>query len=268
MDIRPLHPEFGVEVFGCDVRESVASAQIEQLRDALDEHQLLLLRSGRRIAPERQVEICSWFGPPMDSGNGSHWSVLRNEEPSGRKKLPFHADFSYTDYPIKVISLHAIEVPPGGTATAYVSGISAWTTLPSELRSLLCSMTLRHRHVSSVGTDWPEFVANHPVRKPHPRTGRPILFVTEHHADRIHELDANASQELLKRLFAHLYAPSHVYTHQWQLHDLVIWDNLAIQHGRPEAADPAKGKRAVQRVAVNDVSLSELVERARQLQTA
>ena len=125
-------------------------------------------------------------------------------------------------------------------------------------------MTLRHRHLSSIATDQPEFLADHQSRKLHPRTGRPILFVTEHHADRIHELDADESREILGGIFEHMYGPSHIYTHRWHLHDLVIWDNLAVQHARLEAADPAKGARAVQRVAVNDVSVPELIERAQQ----
>lgn len=267
MNVRQLRPDFGAEIIDFDIHGSSSSADIEQLRAALDQHQLLLLRSQQKIPPERQVEICSWFGPPMNNGKGS-WSVLHNDEASGRIRLPFHSDFSYTEGPIKVISLHAIEVPEGGTTTSYVSGMCAWASLPDELKQQLASMTLHHRHISSIGTDWPEFTADHPVCKSHPRTGRPILFVTEHHADRINELQLDASRATLERLFLHLYAPAHVYTHQWQLHDLIIWDNLALQHGRPDVAEPAKGIRAMQRVAINEVSVSELVARARRLQAA
>jgi taurine dioxygenase len=178
-------------------------------------------------------------------------------------KLPFHADFSYTDSPIKTISLHATEVPPGGTSTSFVSGIRSWATLPSDLQELLAPMTLCHRHVSSIATNWPEFMADHPVRMLHPRTSRPILFVTEHHAFRIHELDAEKSREILDRLFDHMYDPSHSYTHRWQLYDFVIWDNLAVQHARREAADLSQGNRKLQRVANNDITFPELIERAR-----
>jgi taurine dioxygenase len=264
MHTRPLHDDFGVEVVDFDVHRTATPQQIEQLLEALDEHQLLLFRGGKPITPERQMELCSWFGPLMDSVGGLRCTVLRNEEASGSIKLPFHADFSYSDSPIKVISLHAIRVPPGGTSTSFASGIRGWATLPSDLKDLLTPMTLRHRHLSSVATDWPEFVADHPIRKLHPRTGRPILFVTEHHADRIHELDPERSREVLGRIFAHMYGPSHIYTHRWQLHDFVIWDNLAVQHARLEVADPTEGARAVQRVAVNDVSVPELLARARQ----
>jgi taurine dioxygenase len=263
--VRQLRPDFGAEIVDFDIHSGVAAAEAEQLRAALDQHQLLLLRSEHAIRPERQVEICSGFGPIMNNGKGS-WSVLKNDEASGRIRLPFHSDFSYSDCPIKLISLHATDIPAGGTSTSFVSGACAWASLPGDLKAQLSTLSLRHRHVSSLGTDWPEFFADHPVCKPHPRTGRPILFVTEHHADRILELAPDASQALLDRLFAHLYAPAHVYTHRWRLHDLLIWDNWALQHGRPEVADPANGKRAMQRVAVNEVNVPELVARARRAQ--
>ena len=68
---------------------------------------------------------------------------------------------------------------------------------------------------------------------------------------------------MLAELFAHLYAPENVYTHRWESNDLVIWDNLSVQHARPEEADLARGLRSMQRVALNDVPFVELVERAR-----
>lgn len=262
MQVRALHPDFGVEVLDFDIL-AATPAQVDQLRSALDEHQLLLFRRDRPLSPEQQVDICSWFGPPTANDDGKKWSVLRNEDAAGSIKLPFHADFTYTDSPLKVISLHATDVPPGGTSTSYVSGIRGWSELRPDLQELLAPMTLRHRHVSAVATDWPEFIAEHPLRKPHPNTGRPILFVTEHHADRILELSAEESDAMLGQLFDHLYGEEHIYTHRWQRHDLVIWDNLAVQHARREAANLSAGKRAVQRVATNEIPFSELLKKAR-----
>ncbi len=265
MLIRPLHPNFGAEVLDLQL-EAATPQDIDTLRAALDEHQLLLFRNGESLAPEQQVEICGWFGPPVDNGDGRLWSMLRNEEAAGRIKLPFHADFTYTDSPIKIISLHASELPPGGTSTSFVSGIHGWASLPLELQTRLAPMTLRHRHVSAITTGLPEFIADHPLRKEHPRSGRPILFATEYHAHRILELDLEESDAILSRLFEHLYAEQHIYTHRWQLHDLMIWDNLAVQHARREAAELSAGKRAVQRVVVNEMTYPELVARARQQQ--
>ena len=262
MRLRPLHEGFGVEVLDVDLLGTVDDSQIEALRAAFNQHQFLLFRVGRALEPERQIEIMEWFGDVLED-NGSRWGVLDNDTAAGSIRLPFHSDFTYTDHPLKAISLQAIAVPEGGTSTSYVSGASAWSTLLPERQQFLADLTLRHRHVSVISSGWPEFIALHPLRLLHPRTGRPVLFITEHHADRILDLDEAQSDEVIEELFAHMYAPQQVYRHQWRLHDFVIWDNIAIQHAREEEAAPSAGKRTVQRVCLGDIPLSQLIEIAR-----
>lgn len=264
MQIRRLREDFGAEVLDFDPLRATAASEVEALRRAYEAHQLLVFRGERPLPPERQVEISSWFGPPIANEEGGQpWTVLHNDEIVGRARLTFHSDLSYTDHPILGLSLHAIALPPGGSATAFVSAIRAWADLPADRQAQLSRMRLRHRLAKGVFGEWPEFIADHPVRLAHPRTGRPVLYVTEQHADRIYELEPEASTQTLAELFAHLYAPERIYVHRWRLYDLVIWDNLAIQHARPEAAEPAAGVRALQRVSLAEVPHFELVERAR-----
>jgi taurine dioxygenase len=277
-----LHDAIGAEVLDFDVLAATSPGQVEELKEALDEYQLLAFRSGQLIPPDRQVEMTSWFGPPADNaGTGRLWSVLHNDDDAGRRRLPFHSDFTYTDSPIKIISLHAIELPTGGSTTSFASGVHAWATLAPDRQQLLTGMTLRHRHIPTVGAggspqaaDEPihplqppkEFVAEHPVRLLHPRTGQPVLFVTEYHADRVHEVDPEESDRLLRDILAHMYEPENVYVHRWQLYDFLIWDNLALQHARTDDAEIADGPRAMQRVALNEVTYPELIARAWQQQ--
>ena len=37
----------------------------------------------------------------------------------------------------------------------------------------------------------------------------------------------------IQDLFARIYADDNVYTHRWQTNDVILWDNLALQHSRP-----------------------------------
>jgi taurine dioxygenase len=279
---RRLHDAIGVEVLDFDVLAPTSGGEVEELQGALDAYQLLLFRCGQAISPDRQVEVTSWFGPPADNaGTGRLWSVLHNDDDAGRRKLPFHSDFTYTDSPIKIISLQAIELPAGGSSTAFASGVHAWATLPPDRQQLLAGMTLRHRHVSTVGVGAApqtatepahplqppkEFVADHPVRVVHPRTGQPVLLVTEYHAERIYEVDPEESDRLLREILAHMYQPQNVYVHRWQVYDFLIWDNLALQHARQDEAVLAAGPRAMQRVALNEVTYPELIARAWQQQ--
>jgi len=256
-----LHPDFGAEVLDFDLQRGGSPEEIAELRRAYDRYSMLLFRGGGRLSKERHVELASWFGPPDpvdNSGSGDFVSVLQNEEDAGSLMLPFHSDLTYTDCPIKAICLQAIALPDKGTSTTYVSGAAAWRGLSSELQEELADKTLRHVYVSRMAYGWPDFEG----------TGEPVLFVTEHHAERILELDEGRSREVLDRLFETLYAPDARYEHQWQLDDLLMWDNLALQHARTEHSDPAQGKRALQRVALAEVGLQELVDRARAKQAA
>ena len=271
MQFRPLHSDFGAEVLDFNIQSGGSPTEIEQLRSAYDEYSMLLFRGGR-ISPERHVEITSWFGPPAPVSNmeGDNCiSVLQNGDSAGSMRLPFHSDMTYTDDPVRAICLHAIEVPEGGTSTTFVSGAAAWEALPADLQDELSELTLRHFYSTRMPEfDWPDFIAEHPVRLIHPRTGQPVLFVTENHAQRILELEEVRSRALIEQLFGYLYAPERRYVHQWQLDDLLLWDNLVLQHARTEESDPGQGKRALQRVALSDVPLPELIERARERQQA
>ncbi len=267
MQFRPLHPDFGVEVLDFDIHHAGSPEEIERLRKAYDECQMLLFRGVGQLSHARHAEIAGWFGPPSpvdNTGKGDFVSVLQNEDAAGSIVLPFHSDLTYTDDPIRAICLQAIDLPERPTSTTFVSGIAAWNSLPAGLRDELDGLTLRHvLEGSSTGFDWPTFIADHPVKLVHPRTGKPILFVTEHHATRILELDEDHSRDLIERLFPYLYAPERRYEHVWRLGDVLVWDNLALQHARTEYSDPGQGTRALQRVALSNLTLEQTIERAR-----
>jgi taurine dioxygenase len=86
-----------------------------------------------------------------------------------------------------------------------------------------------------------------PIANLHPRSGRTILYVSEMMTSEIEELPEPESEELLGRLFRHLYDPAILWTHEWQSGDLVIWDNLSIQHarGNVDAEGPVRTLRKV-----------------------
>jgi alpha-ketoglutarate-dependent taurine dioxygenase len=42
------------------------------------------------------------------------------------------------------------------------------------------------------------------------------------------------SEALLDELFDHMYADENVYTFEWKQGDFIIWDNIAMQHARPD----------------------------------
>jgi len=71
---------------------------------------------------------------------------------------------------------------------------------------------------------------------------------------RIMELPIGESDALLAELFDYLYAPQNIYTHDWQPGDLVVWDNITVQHCRPKPNDVP---RTLRRYEVSDIDLTE-----------
>ena len=59
------------------------------------------------------------------------------------------------------------------------------------------------------------------------------LFVSEHQTSHLQDRTAEESERLLQECFEILYADDNTYSHQWKPHDVLIWNNLALQHGRP-----------------------------------
>ena len=74
------------------------------------------------------------------------------------------------------------------------------------------------------------------------------LAVSEQQSDRILDWPAERSEAVLAELCARLYAADNVVSHEWRTGDLVVWDNLALQHGRPAITGP--GERTLRRVAM------------------
>ena len=56
------------------------------------------------------------------------------------------------------------------------------------------------------------------------------------------------SRDLLRAVFDHLYRPESVYEHFWRNGDIVIWDNIALQHMRGSLKNC--GRRILQRAIV------------------
>jgi taurine dioxygenase len=78
--------------------------------------------------------------------------------------------------------------------------------------------------------------ATHPVFLEHPHTGRHALYVNDF-ADRIVGVDRADSDARLHEVREHLRVAAPRYVHHWRTGDLLLWDNIGLQHRR----DPVPG---------------------------
>ncbi|MFM5907029.1 MAG: TauD/TfdA dioxygenase family protein [Novosphingobium sp.] len=268
MEIAPLDQGFGARVTGFDLAHGGSVSEIEELRAAFDLHHLLIIAGDCVIPGERHVEIASWFGPVganRDAG-GRMWTSLDNRETVGRNELKFHSDISFMPVPFLGLSLHPLALPEGTTETSFISTAIGWDDLDDDLRDLLADRRVKHEFLdeSTVSDAFQNLHSWHPARMAHPRSGRPVLFVSENNVREIEGFGREASAPLLERIFATLYAPQRRYDHHWQAGDFLVWDNRTLQHARPRIADPADGPRVMQRVALGTHSFADQFAAQRQ----
>jgi taurine dioxygenase len=267
----PCTPELGAVVRDCDLAAVVdaGGGPGDPVVDAIHETWLarhVLVFPGQVLAPAHQAAVAGWFGPleqstPQRAQRGEQMAspvhYISNRVPGGQAgdgELVFHSDSATRRHPIRAVSLYAEAVPQVGGHTVFADAMAAWRTLPSSLRSRVETLEALHAfdydaEAKPRSADFAGFQAVHPVVMAHPLTGEPVLYVNRGQTWRIVGLDDDASDALLEELWAHIEAPQRCHEHEWHVGDLVVWDNVALQHART-AFDPGE-PRTLRRVVVS-----------------
>jgi taurine dioxygenase len=155
---------------------------------------------------------------------------------------------SYNEQPPVGSLLYAVEVPPAGGDTGFVNLNRAYETLPADLEAAIAGRVCTHdSSLNSAGelrAGYEEVTdarkapgAVHPLVRPHPVTGLPLLYLGRRRNAYIHGLSLAESDALLDRLWAHATAPENAWYQRWRVGDLVLWDNFATVHRR-DSFDP------------------------------
>lgn len=262
--VEPMEP-FGARIDGLDPAGPLTDADRATLRAALDRHHLLVAHLPD-LAPDAQQRLAAAVGPLVDeSRDGSGWTLVSDRADGVIREGPllFHSDLAFTPTPLTAISLYALEVPAGGTATFFADGVRAARNLPPDLRTAVSGRSALHCYplteargderyrIADLDAGAPR--AEHPVLWEHPRTADPVLFVNAMQTDSIVGLDGPGSEVLLERLWSVLYDAGNVYRHAWRVGDLVLWDNVAVQHARDDVQEG--DGRTLRRVPVGTLAV-------------
>jgi alpha-ketoglutarate-dependent taurine dioxygenase len=245
LTVRPLSERVGAEIEGLQPRIPLDDGTVRQLRAAFDERGVLVFRDLDIDEDVQRYLLFTLIGEPVPSESVRSQLVSNREEsgaaPYGR--LLFHCDNMFARTPQPAISLYGLVVEPPSAPTLFVGMAHAWDTLPEELRSRVEGLEARHGFDEAYpnrGADDDvidaQFGASlstvRPVGFRHPRTGRTLLYVAQQSTIEIVGLSPDENEALLGELFAHLYDPAFVLEHDWRERDLVVWDNVAVQHAR------------------------------------
>jgi alpha-ketoglutarate-dependent taurine dioxygenase len=250
VQMRALHPSLGAEVLGLEPSVPLDDGTLRELRAAFDERSVLVFRDLDIDEDFQRYLVFMLIGEPAPgpedvAEKGGPMLVSNKEEnaaaPYGR--LLFHCDNMWARTHQYAISLYGVEVEPPTAPTQFVSNADAWDRLPDELRARVATLEARHgfdHTYPNRGAD-DDVIDSYfdvsrssvrPVVYRHPRTGRTLLYVSQQATIEILGLTAEENEALLAELFSYLYEPRHVLEHEWRTGDLVIWDNVAAQHGR------------------------------------
>ncbi|MGI9464392.1 MAG: TauD/TfdA dioxygenase family protein, partial [Aestuariivirgaceae bacterium] len=116
----------------------------EQLQRLLAAHHVLFFR-GQFISIDQQKQLTGRFGPllklPYIQAMDTEPEVIRvlkeADEGGGVFGGDWHQDLSFLERPPAGSILSAVEIPPVGGDTLWISQTLAWQTLPDPLKDLL-----------------------------------------------------------------------------------------------------------------------------------
>jgi taurine dioxygenase len=280
-DVSLLPAGFGAEVRGLRTDALPEGEDLAELRRLLDERRLIVFPDVSVSTAFQTVFTALMVGQEdevadevrdLDSNPEVTPSFVSNREkgsqaPYGR--LLFHTDMMWHSYPCRALSLHGVEVEQPAVPTVFACATHAWETLPDELRTRVDGLSVRQvtgTKMRDVGDDLlistfsQDYSTVTPIELAHPRTGEPILFVSQGNTEKIVDMDPVEGEALLTELFEYLYAPENILTHAWRTGDLVLWDNFAVQHARAnvEAEGPVRTLQKVFSPADSGMSRGEL----------
>ena len=256
----PMGAALGAEIRGVDLAALLDDTTAAQLNALWLEHEVVFFRN-QKLTPAQHVAVSERFGdvevhvrtdccrqdfPKIFVVS----NIVENGKPigAGDAGTRWHSDGCCVEKPSRGSLLYAKIVPEkdGVTMgdTMFSSMTKAYAALPVEMKQRLRGVKAVNSYVKGYyrpvrAAKRPELTPEQmkkvpelevPVVRRHPLTGKPCLFVNETFTARIAGVSEAESNELLDFLFKHVTDPTFVYRHQWQVGDLLMWDNCATIH--------------------------------------
>jgi alpha-ketoglutarate-dependent taurine dioxygenase len=266
MDLRVQRFEpLGAEILGADIDALLHDEHVPALvLDALEDNGVLVFRE-LGLDDEQQLAFAGRLGEVvsrMGKGYGRDadqpgiykvgFSDELNNAVQVRGAFHWHIDGTTDDIPSKASLLSCRSLPSsGGGDTQFASTYAAFDRLSAADRERFAGLKVHHSIESAYRAFDPDPPADvlerlraiegrlHPLVWTH-RTGRRSLVLGTT-ASAVEGLPGEEGTTLLADLLAHATEPDQVFTYQWTLGDLVIWDNRGVLHrATPYAEDSGR----------------------------
>jgi taurine dioxygenase len=250
LEVRPLAGAIGAELAGVDLASEIDDATIAAMRRVWLDHLVIFFRD-QDLAPAQFLAFARRFGEPIEypfvtgiEGFPVITPVVKLEHERVNFGGLWHSDTTYLDTPPMGTMLIGREVPPHGGDTLFANMYLAYETLSPGMRRLLDGLvavnTSAKADVTKTREDRmrdgaradarQEYIAEHPVVRTHPETGRKALYVNGGHTLRFRGMTEAESEPLLRFLFAHQARPEFTCRFRWEPGSIAFWDNRCAQH--------------------------------------
>jgi taurine dioxygenase len=267
LTVTPTGAALAADIGGVDLAHPLDDTSFATIERAWMDHLVLRFR-GQRLDDDQLMRFSARFGKldraPVQAITTSEtrpneWVTIISNVKVGGKAIGglgnyeslWHTDMSYNDEPPIASLLHAHEVPPTGGDTGFANMYRAYETLPAGLKERVQGLRCKHDSSrNSVGelrrgfkeTEDPRDSpgAVHPIVRTHPVTRRKALFLGRRRNANVIGLELADSEALLDQLWAHATQPENCWFQQWQVGDLIIWDNRCAMHRRDAFDDDAR----------------------------
>ena len=252
----PLHDDFGVAVHAVNLRTVTAEKLYPEIRDLFEQYSLLLFR-GQDLDESQHRALAALFGPlenlrDTEKGLPQPRAMVSNVVRSGelaeesdlqlrdlKSNFIWHTDSTFLPTPAISNILIGYNIPTSGGDTEFVSTRVGWQRMPSELKERARGQILLHRFAHSrkqvddelaeqeLYTKFPDTPWRTTWRNP--VNGTESLYIAAH-AYGVRDLPADEGVVLIDELMAAVTGPEAIYTHKWQVGDVLIWDQRATLH--------------------------------------
>lgn len=249
IDVRPLTPTIGAEIFGVDLRETLSEGEVRRIEEALAEHLVVFFRD-QDITKAQHIAFGRRFGdlcfPPFMTQHGDDPELLVIDQihPKGEGTDVWHSDNSFMAEPPLGSILKAIKLPAAGGDTCFASAFAAYEALSDPLKTLLEGLHAVHdltqtlERANAAGHTNSDVAAileksppvEHPVIRTHPVSGRKALYVNANSTTRIVGLSERENTLLLPFLCDHIRTPEFQCRFHWEPNSIAFWDNRSAQH--------------------------------------
>ncbi|MGH8725361.1 MAG: TauD/TfdA dioxygenase family protein, partial [Burkholderiales bacterium] len=205
----------GAEILGVDLSKDFPEKEI---RRVFLEHQVVFFRD-QALDPAQFMAFARRMGKPIEypfvkgiAGFPEVIEVRKLEHEKHNFGGVWHSDTAYLDEPPMGSMLLAREVPPHGGDTEFASQYAAYEALSAGMRRTLDGLVAVNTSSKADATrtredmvkEYPrEYVAEHPVVRTHPETGRKALYVNVGHTAKFRGMTEQESAPLLEFLFRH-----------------------------------------------------------------